>query len=235
MIAKIIWPLRVVLFYIFMIFITIFFASTGFLLFPLPQNIKYKYITTWSKIFIFLAKHICGLKYKVTGKNNIPKESAVVMSNHQSTWDAIAMQVILPQQCWVLKKELLYIPFFGWSLAMLSPIAIDRKKRNSIKQLIKQGKEKLKQNIFIVIFPEGTRVDASKTKSFSRSGAALAVAANKPILPIAHNAGKFWPRGIWIKKPGVIKIKIGEIVNTKVENTSKITTNIEKWINDNKS
>ena len=145
------------------------------------------------------------------------------------------MQVLLPPQTWVLKKELLYIPFFGWALALIKPIAINRKdKLSALKQLIKQGSARLKENISILIFPEGTRVSIGKTKPFSRSGAALAIETSTNILPIAHNAGKFWPRGPWIKSPGTVQIIIGKEISVKNNSSSTLTKEIEGWINNTK-
>jgi 1-acyl-sn-glycerol-3-phosphate acyltransferase len=204
--------LRNLLFYSAIIPISCLFAILGWLFFFLPLEKRYWLITRWSHFFIFWAKITCGLNYRVKGLENIPKQNAIVFCNHQSVWETIFLQVLLPTQTWVLKKELLYIPFFGWGLALLDPIAIDRKHFRSVKELIKQGKAKLALGRWVVIFPEGTRVLPGVQKPFLRSGAALAHGSGYPILPITHNAGKFWPRGFLIRKSGTIDVVISPVI-----------------------
>lgn len=194
--------MRIILFYIFIIPITIYFAITGLLFAPLPANIRYWYISRWSHIFIYLAKTICDIKYNITGIENLKSSPAIVIANHQSMWETVFMQVLLPPQSWVLKKQLLRIPFFGWGLALLNPIAIDRTKFYSVKELITKGAQRLAQGRWVVIFPQGTRVRYGTNKKFNKSGAALAHATQTPIIPIAHNAGKFWPKGFFPRKSG---------------------------------
>jgi 1-acyl-sn-glycerol-3-phosphate acyltransferase len=200
------------------------------LFFYLPYRFRYPLITSWSHFFIFWAKVTCGLKYKVTGRENIPSENAIVVANHQSTWETIFFQVLLPPQCWVLKKELLYIPCFGWGLAMLEPIAIKRAELNSIKTLLKEGIKRLRAGRWIVVFPEGTRVAVGESQRFSRTAAALAHASKKPVLPIAHNAGEFWPRGMMIQKPGTIQVAIGPVIDPKGKSATEINDLAEQWI-----
>lgn len=228
---NIFWTSRICLLYFCSFTILIFYFFLSMIFMWLPYNRLYNILVQWSYITIWLAKVICGLKYELSGKENIPKNAVIVMSNHQTMWDTIIMQVIIPPQTWILKKELLSIPFFGWLLRTLKPIAIDRKKSSSIKQLISQGIKRLKEDVFIIMFPEGTRVPVNKTKPFTRSGAALAIAANSSILPIAHNAGEFWPKGLWIKKPGTIKIVIGPLITINDKNAKEITQEVENWIN----
>ena len=133
---KIIWALRLVLFYAGIIPATIIIATTGWLCAPLPATWRYKIITSWSRFFIYWAKLICGLKYKIVGKQNLPHAPFVVLCNHQSMWETIFMQVLLPPQSWVLKRELLWIPFFGWGLALINPIAVSRNKLADIKLIL---------------------------------------------------------------------------------------------------
>lgn len=222
--------LRNVLFYLGIVPAAFFICFLGLLFFYLPYRFRYPLITSWSHFFIFWAKVTCGLRYQVEGLNHIPKENTIVVSNHQSTWETIFFQVLLPPQCWVLKKELLYIPFFGWGLALLEPIAIRRDQLNSIKTLLKEGIKRLRAGRWIVVFPEGTRVAIGDTQRFSRTAAALAHASKKSILPIAHNAGKFWPRGIMIQKPGVIKVAIGPVIEPAGKDASEINELAETWI-----
>ncbi|PCI39035.1 MAG: 1-acyl-sn-glycerol-3-phosphate acyltransferase [Thiotrichales bacterium] len=227
--------LRNILFYLLLIPTTIFFALTSMLTLFTSRKISYWYITRWSHLLIFYAKICCGLQYKVTGVTNLPKIATIVLSNHQSTWDAIFMQVLLPPQCWILKRELLQIPFFGWGLALLQPIAINRQAFNAIKILITQAGMRLQQGRWIVLFPEGTRVPYAKNKRFARGGAKLAIATNTAIIPIAHNAGKFWPRGLWITQSGIIEVVIGKPINPQNNSADELTKQVEIWINNTKN
>lgn len=197
-----------------------------------PYRFRYRVITSWSKLVIWLARVICGLEYDIEGLENIPEKPAILLCNHQSAWETLFLQVLLPYQCWVLKKSLLYIPFFGWGLALLEPIAIDRKKSASVKQLIRQGKKRLQQGRWIVIFPEGSRVLPGETKRFSRSGASLSQATQTPILPVAHNAGVFWPKNSFIKNPGKIKVIIGKPISPEGKTIDEIYEESTRWIQD---
>lgn len=233
MINKLIWLLKISLFYIANLTSTAlcFIIAVFLCIIPTSYNIKFKILSTWSRFFISSAKLILGLNYRVFGAENIPKDPCVIMSNHQSTWDAIVMQVIMPTQCWVLKKELLNVPLFGVMLRAIKPIAVDRKDKNSVKQLILQGKKRIAEGVFVIIFPEGTRVNIDRYKPYSRSGAALAIEAKSLILPIAHNAGAFWPRGPIPKKAGTIDIIIGSPINSENKDPSVLTKEVEEWIN----
>jgi 1-acyl-sn-glycerol-3-phosphate acyltransferase len=221
---------RYFLFYLGLVPATILFAILGTLSFFLPFKLRYYLITRWSHFFIFWAKITCGLRYKVTGKENIPAQNAIIFANHQSMWETIFMQVLFPTQCWVLKKELLRIPVFGWGLALLDPIAIDRKQFNSVKALIQQGKERLQKGRWVVIFPEGTRVAPHMNRPYSRSGAALAESTEYPILTVAHNAGMYWPRGFFIKKSGTIQVVIGPLIEAKEKTAYALNAEAEHWI-----
>lgn len=225
--------LKNILFYLAIIPVTAFLTLSGWLLFFTPFSVRYWIITRWSHFFIFWAKTICGISYTVEGLENIPVKNAIVFSNHQSMWETIFYQVLLPEQTWILKKELIFIPVFGWGLALIEPIAIDRTKSNSIKELIRIGSKRLKDGRFVIIFPEATRVRPGEEKRFTRSGAALAHASHYPILPIVHNAGKLWPRGFLIKKSGTIRVKIGPLIETQGKTTDEINEEAERWIRKN--
>ncbi len=228
---KLVWALRLFAFYLGVIPATIIIATSGWLGAPLPASWRYKIITSWSRFFILWAKICCGLKYKIIGKKNLPKAPFIVLCNHQSMWETIFMQVLLPPQSWVLKRELLWIPFFGWGLALIKPIAVSRSKLSDIKVILKKGAQRINEGFCVVFYPEGTRIAPGAKRRYSRTGAALAVAAKVPIVPIAHNAGNFWPRGPWIKQPGVITIRIGEAIMPGDQNTANLTAAAEAWIN----
>lgn len=228
--TRIFWGLRLIAFYALVIPATILIASFGWLCAPLPNIYCYKIITSWSRIFIWWARVTCGLKFKVINKKHLPKAPYVVLCNHQSMWETIFMQVLLPPQSWVLKRELLFIPFFGWGLALIKPIAINRSSRSAVKQTLEKGLQRIASGRCVVFYPEGTRVAPGKRHKYSRSGAALAIAAGVPVVPIAHNAGNFWPRGPWIKKPGTIIINIGNPISTKGKDATEITEQAHLWI-----
>lgn len=225
--------IRNFLFYLGVIPATIIFTLLTTLIFFTPFKVRYFMATRWSHFLIFWAKVTCGLSYRVEGVENLPKHGgAIIVANHQSTWETIFMQVLLPYQSWVLKRELLFIPFFGWGLYLIEPIAIRRKQFNSLPELIEQGSKRLKQGRFVVIFPEGTRVAANTLGKFSRSAAALAEATGALVVPVAHNAGQFWPRGIFIQQPGTVEVRIGPVIDPKGKSTTEVTQLARKWVDE---
>jgi 1-acyl-sn-glycerol-3-phosphate acyltransferase len=155
----------------------------------------------------------------------------VILAKHQSAWETIAFQQIFPPQTWVLKRELLWIPLFGWALALLRPIAIDRGAgRVAIEQVIEQGRERLQSGIWVVVFPEGTRVAPGTRRRYGIGGAALAAASGYPVVPVAHNAGSFWPRRGFRKRPGMIRVVIGPVIDSHGKTAEEIRRQAEEWI-----
>jgi len=153
------------------------------------------------------------------------------MSKHQSAWETVAFQVLLPPQVWVLKKSLLWIPFFGWGLAMMNPIAIDRRNGpRALKKMLEQGKSRVLDGWYIVIFPEGTRVAPDETGDYQIGGAWLARKLNVPIVPIAHNAGKVWPKNAFLKKPGMISVVVGPPIPTTSKDPNQLIDEVKDWI-----
>ncbi len=225
--------IRNILFYMGIVPATLLFAIIGLSFFFLPYRARYYCITRWSHFFIFWAKISCGLRYSIQGLEYLKNHHrpAIVLSNHQSMWETVFMQVLLPTQTWILKKSLLNIPFFGLGLRLLEPIAIDREdKQNTIKQLNTQVAERLSQGRWVVLFPEGTRVAPHTHHRFSKSGATLSKATGYPIIPIAHNAGLFWPRGFRIKKSGTIQVVIGPAITPDNKEIADIHEAAESWI-----
>lgn len=223
--------LRSSLFSLVMIVFTVIYATLSLCVFFLPANQRYYFITQWSRFIIWWLKICCQIDYQVVGKENIPKRNGIILSNHQSTWETLALQLIFPKQTWLIKRELLWVPFFGWALALLRPIAIDRKAGNkALSQLIEQGKRRLQENYWIVIFPEGTRTSYGKQGRFGRGGAALAEASGYPIALVAHNAGKFWPRRSFIKYPGTIKLIIAPTIDSQGLTAEQIREQAKQWI-----
>ena len=174
------------------------------------------FIRIWAIVTINLCRLICGISWQVRGKEHIPDRACVVISNHQSTWETFFLQTLLSPQTQVVKQELLKIPFFGWALKAIGPIAINRKNaRRALEQVREQGKAALEKGIWVLIFPEGTRTPSGTLGKFSRGGAGLAKAASVDVLPVAHNAGTCWPNKSWLKHPGTIQIEICPVINTE--------------------
>jgi 1-acyl-sn-glycerol-3-phosphate acyltransferase len=209
---SIVQAIRIFLFYILLGASALLWCSLSFFIAPfLSFEARYRFINVnWCRFAVKLTEVFLGIRYEVRGAENVPAQPCVILSKHQSTWETFFLSCYFSPLSQVLKRELLYVPFFGWAMAMLKPIAIDRNNpKAALRELAKQGDERLKQNIWVLIFPEGTRVPAGQIGKFSRGGTALAVNANLPVLPIAHNAGEFWPKQGWGKKPGTIQVVIG--------------------------
>ncbi|HBX56481.1 lysophospholipid acyltransferase family protein [Pseudomonas sp. UBA2684] len=180
----------------------------------LPFRARYRFvIQNWCRCAVWLAKVVAGIRYEIKGLENIPEQPCVILAKHQSTWETFFLSGFFEPLSQVVKRELLYVPFFGWAMAMLKPIAIDRSNpKAALKQLAKQGHERLGQGAWVLVFPEGTRIPTGQIGKFSRGGASLAVNANLPVLPVAHNAGEFWPKQGWRKTPGTIQVVIGPLM-----------------------
>ena len=174
----------------------------------------YAGVRLWSRSTLGLLRMLCGLDYSVRGLENLPAENAVILMKHSSSWETIAQLVLFPRQSWVMKRELIWAPVMGWVLFLLKPIPIDRKGgRAAVEQVIEAGQRRLREGLWVVIFPEGTRVPAGQMGRFGMSGALLARAAGKPIIPVAHNAGLFWPRRGLCKRPGTIQVVVGQPIS----------------------
>ncbi|NKB34676.1 MAG: 1-acyl-sn-glycerol-3-phosphate acyltransferase [Pseudomonadales bacterium] len=211
---------------------TIVMATVFILLFPvLSTRIRHKLASLWCNSVLNWLRLTCGVRYEIIGYENIPSEPAVFLANHQSSWETILFYKLVYPVSPILKKELLRIPFWGWSMRLQDPIAIDRSKpREAGKSLLTQGVERIRSGKSVIVFPEGSRSPAGTIKRFSRGGAKLAVAADSPIVPIVHNAGDCWPPRQFIKRPGFIKVIIGEAIATAGCSASDLTEEAEQWI-----
>lgn len=222
--------LRSFVYFIGSVVSTILIGLSAMTLFFLPINMRYKLISQWAKFNLWWLAVTCNLNFKVIGKENIPNDPCVIISNHQSTWETLAFQTIFPHQTWVLKKSLLWIPIFGWGLALLNPITIDRgNKIQAIRKITKQGINRLRMGIWVIIYPEGTRQKTPAIGRYQKGGVAMAKAANSNLLPIYHNAGVFWPKGSFIKPAGTITIVIGEPIMADNNNSTELTKQIREW------
>ncbi|MBX3665150.1 MAG: 1-acyl-sn-glycerol-3-phosphate acyltransferase [Burkholderiales bacterium] len=225
--------LRSTAFAAILILITPVFAAIALLTFPLPPLTRYRIITAWTRCIVWSLRAVCGIRYRVIGAGNIPREPCIILSKHQSAWETLAFQLIFPPQVWVLKKELLRVPFFGWGLAMLSPIAIDRSlRREALQQLIEQGRQRLDAGFSIVIFPEGTRIPPGSRGKYRPGGARLAVQTGTPVLPVAHNAGRCWGRNAFLKHPGLVTVSIGPLISPEGNDAETLSARVEQWIED---
>lgn len=210
---------------------TLVFAPLSLMTFPFPFAVRYRFISQWAHFNLWWLKKTCRLYYRVSGEEHIPASNAIILCKHQSAWETLALQQIFPPQIWLLKRELLWVPFFGWGLAMLEPIAIDRKSgKKAMRQLLEQGTERLRAGRWVVIFPEGTRIAPGKKGRYAPGGAMLAEHSGYPVVPVAHNAGEFWPRRGFIKRPGVIQVVIGPVIESKGKSSAQIIAAAEEWI-----
>ena len=206
-------------------------AGTFALLFGLFPKASFAVTRLWAQGMLLAGKHICGLDYVIEGEENIPDTPSVIMIKHSSVFEAYAQVAMFPRQCWVLKRELFWVPFFGWGLKALKPIAIDRGSgRAAVKQVIEQGKERLAEGIWVTVFPEGTRVAPGTTKKYGVSGAALAQEAGVCIVPVAHNAGDLWPRRSLLKRPGLIRVCIGPPIDASTQPPKETNLIVQSWI-----
>jgi len=199
--------------------------------FWLPYRHLFGMARWWAVQLFWVLKHLCGLDFVVEGRERIPAGAQIVMSNHASAWETIAFFVIFPAHCWVLKRELLWIPFVGWGLKVLRPIAINRGAgHRAVNQVVDQGKARLADGIWIVIFPEGTRVAVGETKKYGVSGALLATSTGNLVVPVSHDAGKFWPRRGIVKQRGTIRMVIGEPIVSNGKNPRELNEEVRRAI-----
>ena len=224
---------RACVFYLGFYLFTIVFVSTGVILFGLaPYRIRGRYMVTWNFCMTHWLRLTCGVKFRVLGRDNLPpKKPYVIVANHQSPWETYFLQYDLFPVCFVLKRELLRIPFFGWGLKMVKSIGIDRgNPRQAMRQTQEQGLERLREGINIVIFPEGTRKPPGEPGKFARGGANLAVAGKVPLVPIALNAGEYWPAHKFLKQPGTITVSIGPALTSNNGDSRELNQRAETWV-----
>ena len=222
--------LRSLLYFIGSIISLIVITLCGLFLVILPYSYRQRFLSNWAIFCIWWLKISLNITTDVKGSENINSSPSVIISNHQSTWETLAFQTIFPAHTWVLKQELLWLPVFGWSLALLKPIVINRgDKLNAIKKVIKQGSERLSQGISVVVFPEGTRQTYKHLGDYQNGAAAIAKKSGHDIIPVYHNAGKFWPKGSFIKKPGVITVIIGKPISSSFLTSSELTKEVRNW------
>lgn len=228
---------RSFIFYLFYgSFSTVFCLTSIFFIWFLPFEKKFAYLSNWNKTTVFLAKHLVGIDYEVTGYENIPKSgSYIILAKHQSQWETFFLLLLFMPVGIIMKQELLNIPGFGWGLRMLKPIPIDRRNpKQALKQIMREGLVRLKEdNLPVLIFPEGTRIPTGKAGKYARSGASLAIEAGVPLLLVSHNAGYFWPADGFLKYPGKVEVIISEPIDPTGKTAHEIMTHAQEWIESN--
>jgi len=222
---------RSALFWLALVLITPPYALLALASAPLPRMARYRVISGWSRIVLACLRLVCGVRWRVEGREHLPKAPAVILAKHQSAWETLAFQQIFPPQVHVLKRELLWLPFFGWGLALMSPIPIDRGRGlAALRQIARRGQRRLEQGFWVVVFPEGTRVKPGHRRRYQLGGAWLAAAADAPVVPVAHNAGRFWPRNSFLKYPGEVTVRIGPAIDSTGRAPEDINALAEMWI-----
>ncbi|MGR9107051.1 MAG: lysophospholipid acyltransferase family protein [Gammaproteobacteria bacterium] len=219
------------LFFLAMTGLTLVIAPLMVLAFPLPFKVRYCTAQLWVSLVLWLLKKICKIDHHIEGLANIPSGNAIVLCKHQSAWETIALQKIFPPQVFIIKRELLRLPFFGWALATCEPIAIDRKAgKAALRQVVDQGMRRLAKGRWVVIFPEGTRVKPGVVGRYGPGGSVLAHRSGYPVVPVAHNAGCFWPRNGFLKYPGTIQVRIGKPIFPEKLSATEINHATQDWI-----
>ena len=223
--------LRSCLFAAFQLVLTPPYAIVALLTFPFSALTRYRFISLWARVMMLALEHICGIRFHVIGAANIPARPCVVLSKHQSAWETFAFQLIFPPQVYVIKRELLWIPFFGWGLAMCSPIAINRGAGpRAARQMLSQGKDRIARGFCVIVYPEGTRVAPGTRGKYQSSGSAIAIHAGVPVLPVAHNAGRCWRRNAFLKHPGTVTVSIGAPLDSSGRKADALTREVETWV-----
>jgi 1-acyl-sn-glycerol-3-phosphate acyltransferase len=223
--------LKSLFFTAFMMVSALAFGGFMALCFLAPYRTQFAIARSWARLQFWLLGTVCGLTFTVEGRERIPAGNHIVMSNHTSAWETIAQFLIFPPQVWVLKRELLWIPFIGWGLKLLRPISINRGAgHRAVNQVIEQGKERLADGLWIIIFPEGTRVVAGEKRKYGVSGALLATETGKFVVPLSHNASDFWVRRGIVKKAGTIRVVIGEPIAAAGKDARELNDEVRQAI-----
>ena len=224
--------LRAALYQLFLIVTVIPYAFACILWAPLPRPWRYRLTVGWPRMAVWGAKVFLGIRWQVKGWDNLPDGPGIVLSKHQSAWETLFFPAYMPRElCFVYKRELHYVPFFGWGLALLDMIPINRSKgRDAFEQVIRTGQKRIDEGRWPILFPEGTRIAPGKTGRYKMGGALLASRTNTPIIPVAHNAGERWPRKAFIKKPGMITLSIGPLIDPTGLTPDEVNEKVKAWI-----
>lgn len=209
--------LRAALFYLGYATATIVWGALGAVVGPLlPFRRRFSFVVgRWTGFCLFWLRLTCGIRHRIIGLEHVPERACIVLCRHESTWETLFLQQLFSPQATLIKRELLNIPFFGWAFRTLRPIAIDRSQpRKALRTLVQEGSQRLQDDIWVVLFPEGTRMPSGEVGRFQPGGAALAAATGVPVLVVAHNAGQCWPAHRFVKRPGVIEVRIAPPIDS---------------------
>ncbi len=223
---------RSFIFMLVMIIATLIWAPICFLFAPLPYNQRYWATARWNVFIIWAAKIICGIRYQTRGFENFPDGPVILLCKHQSAWETIFLLMATPRPLvFVFKKEITYIPFFGWAISLMKMIPIDRKKaKDAFAQVVSVGRERLRDGQWVIMFPEGTRIAVGKKGNYKGGGTRLAVETNTPVIPIALNSGECWPKNSFIKRPGTVTVSVGKPIAPDNMNANELMSKVEDWI-----
>ncbi len=225
--------IRALIFSLYLVFFTIPYGSFCLLIFPCLNPVRrYACAATWCRTTLWVLRKVCGITHQVRGWEHLPDGPAVLLSKHQSAWEILGLITLMPQRlCFVFKRELLRVPFFGWVLGLLKMIRINRRKgHDAFTSILRQGRARLQEGAWVVMFPEGTRTRAGTQGIYKTGGARFAVQAGVPVIPIAHTAGRVWPRNSFIKYPGIVNVSIGPAIPTTSLSPQQVNARVEKWI-----
>jgi 1-acyl-sn-glycerol-3-phosphate acyltransferase len=222
------------IFFTLCLFVSVpFYGTVALLTAPLPRSWTYGVAVAWVDSMFWLLRRLCGLDYRVEGLEHLPKQSSIVLMKHSSAWETLAQLKVFPRQTWVLKRELMWVPILGWVIWLLGPIAIDRRGGSgAVQQVLDQGRERLTAGFWVMVFPEGTRMPAGQTRRYGLSGVLLANEMGLPVIPVAHNAGYFWPRRGWLKRRGTIRVVIGTPIETRGVEPRLVNEQAQRWVED---
>ena len=224
---------RAALFYLGYIVATVVWGSLSVAIaWSMPLKARFLFVIgAWTRFVLWWLAITCGIRVRVRGLEHLPETACILLVKHQSTWDTLFVQTLLSPQTTLIKRELLWIPFFGWAFSLLKPIAINRHARvDAFRQLMKVGADRLAAGFSVTLFPEGTRMPWGKQGRFQPGGAALASATGAPVLVIAHDGGRCWPAHRFVKNPGTIEVRISPPMEFKGEKYSQINALAEDWL-----
>lgn len=224
--------LRSLLLALVMLVVTPIWACLCFLAAPLPYNQRFYVTSRWNVFIIWAAKVICGIRYRIKGAENLPDAPVILLCKHQSAWETIFLLCNMPRPLvFVFKKELMYVPFFGWALALLRMIPIDRSSgKNAFKNMVMHGRKRLADGQWIIMFPEGTRIPVGEKGQYKSGGVRLAIHTKTLVVPIAVNSGECWPKNSFIKRPGLVTVSIGQPISPDGRRPDELMDQVEAWI-----
>jgi 1-acyl-sn-glycerol-3-phosphate acyltransferase len=224
--------LRSLVFVLLMVIATVIWAPVCFLFAPFSYNTRYFVTSRWNAFVIHAARILCGIRYQVKGEENLPDVPVILLSKHQSAWETIFYLWYMPRPLvYVFKREILYIPFFGWGMALLRMIPIDRSKgKDAFAQVVEIGKKRLADGQWVIMFPEGTRIPVGQRGKYKGGGARFAIETGATVVPIAMNAGECWPKKSFIKRPGLITVSIGKPISPEGLTSVELMQRVENWI-----